>query len=100
MPAGQGEQQPLLGSGRQDSGGHGGRGGKKFDIVGSTRHLLLGSWINVLIVFLPLAFVAEQVGWSAALRFAFSFMAIVPLAKVRPILSCTAHVVMSILDWP
>jgi Ca2+:H+ antiporter len=84
------ENQPLLGNSS-------GSGNKKFDPIGSTRYLLFGSWLNILVVFIPLAFVcklliyvylhslilaAEAVGWPAAARFAFSFMAIIPLAKV------------------
>lgn len=77
---------------------------KPFDLLGSTRYLLLGSWINVLLICVPLSFagewivedrlrsyvywsrdlgIAEAFAWSAAARFTTSFLAIVPLAKVR-----------------
>jgi len=72
------ENAPLLGNGRNGQSG----GNKKFDPIGSTRYLLLGSWLNVLVVFIPLAFVADLLHWSAALRFTMSFMAIIPLAKL------------------
>ena len=56
---------------------------KSFDLIGSTRHLLLGSWLNLLLVAVPLSFVAEILHWSAVARFVISFTAVVPLAKVR-----------------
>ncbi|KAK8869789.1 calcium/proton exchanger [Kwoniella newhampshirensis] len=71
------ETSPLLGS--HDNGGS---TRKPFDPLGSTRHLLLGSWINILLVCIPLAFVADALHWSAAARFSTSFLAIVPLAKL------------------
>ncbi|KAE8541143.1 calcium/proton exchanger [Cryptococcus gattii VGV] len=55
---------------------------KPFDLLGSTRYLLLGSWINVLLICVPLSFAAEAFDWSAAARFTTSFLAIVPLAKL------------------
>jgi len=41
-----------------------------------------GSWMNVLLVFVPLSFASHHLGWDAALRFSFSFIAIMPLAKL------------------
>jgi len=76
MPAD--ESSPLLPS----TGQNGRRQSKAFDPLGSSRHLLLGSWINVLLVTVPLCFVAEMLHWTAAARFATSFFAIVPLAKL------------------
>lgn len=49
------ENSPLLHS----TGQHGLRTVKKFDPLGSSRHLLLGSWINVLLVAIPLCFIGE-----------------------------------------
>lgn len=49
----------------------------------SYRWFFFGSWVNVLLVFVPLSALAHFLNWDAALRFSFSFMAIVPLAKVR-----------------
>ena len=51
--------------------------------VASYRYFLFGSWFNVLLLFVPLSFVSHHLNWDAALRFSFSFFAIVPLAKVR-----------------
>ncbi|KAI0053880.1 calcium/proton exchanger [Auriscalpium vulgare] len=42
----------------------------------------LFSWVNLLLVLVPLAFAAHFGHWDAALRFSFSFLAIVPLAKL------------------
>jgi len=43
---------------------------------------LLGSWWNLMLVFIPLSIVSHQLSWDAALRFSFSFLAIVPLARL------------------
>ncbi|TFY66677.1 hypothetical protein EVG20_g4414 [Dentipellis fragilis] len=48
----------------------------------SLRWLLLGSWFNVLLIFVPLSVLAHTLNWDAGLRFLFSFIAIVPLAKL------------------
>jgi len=50
--------------------------------IQSYRFFLLGSWLNVTLVFVPLSFLSHHLGWDAALRFSFSFIAIMPLAKV------------------
>lgn len=49
----------------------------------SLKFLVFGTYLNVLLVFVPLSAVAHYLNWDAALRFSFSFLAIVPLAKVR-----------------
>jgi len=43
---------------------------------------LLSSWINVLLIFVPLSVVSHYAKWDAGAVFALSFMAIVPLAKL------------------
>ncbi|KAG9078131.1 hypothetical protein FRC06_008517, partial [Ceratobasidium sp. 370] len=50
--------------------------------IASTKFLLLSSWFNVLLVFIPLSLVSGELEWDAGLRFAFSFVAIIPLAKL------------------
>lgn len=50
--------------------------------IQSYKYFFFGSWWNVLLVFVPLSFASHHLHWDAALRFSFSFMAIVPLAKV------------------
>jgi hypothetical protein len=50
--------------------------------VASFKWFLFDSWWNVLLVFIPLSFVAHHLNWDAALRFSFSFFAIMPLARV------------------
>ncbi|GMK59950.1 hypothetical protein CspeluHIS016_0901670 [Cutaneotrichosporon spelunceum] len=69
------ESTPLLGDGHADE-------SDKFDFVKSTRWLLTNSWLNVLLIAVPLCFVAEAMEWSAVKRFVTSFIAIVPLAKL------------------
>ena len=48
----------------------------------SYRWFFFGSWANILLLFVPLSAVAHHMDWDAALRFTFSFLAIVPLAKL------------------
>ncbi|KAL7423945.1 hypothetical protein Q5752_001530 [Cryptotrichosporon argae] len=72
------ETQPLLPS----TGANARASTLRFNFLQSSRHLLLGSWLNALLVAVPLAFVADALDWSAAARFATSFLAIVPLAKL------------------
>lgn len=57
--------------------------------------LFFGSYLNILLVFVPLSYISHILYWDAALRFSFSFLAIIPLAQVwitRLIgLSCFLH---------
>lgn len=48
----------------------------------SFRFYIFGSYLNILLCFVPLSFLAHHLNWDAALRFSFSFMAIIPLAAV------------------
>jgi Ca2+:H+ antiporter len=48
----------------------------------SFRWFILSSYLNILTIFIPLSFLSHNLGWDAAYRFTFSFIAIVPLAKV------------------
>lgn len=41
------------------------------------------SYFNVSLIFVPLAILAHHLNWDVTLRFVFSFVAIMPLAKVR-----------------
>jgi len=50
--------------------------------IQSYKFFFFGSWLNVLLVFVPLSFISHNLGWDAALRFSFSFIAIIPLAKL------------------
>ena len=50
----------------------------------SYKFFLFGSWLNILLVFVPLSAISHYMNWDAALRFTFSFIAIMPLAAVRP----------------
>jgi Ca2+:H+ antiporter len=59
--------------------------GPKFSVesfVKSSKHLLFGSWLNSLILFVPLALLAEHLEYPSKVKFVTSFIAIVPLAKV------------------
>ena len=57
----------------------------------SLRWFFLGSWLNIFLVFVPLCIVAEKAQWDVLYRFSFSFLAIVPLAKVRLSLHRVRH---------
>ncbi|KAG7092947.1 hypothetical protein E1B28_009249 [Marasmius oreades] len=48
----------------------------------SFKNFLFGSWLNIVLVFVPLSAVAHYSNWDAGLRFSFSFVAIIPLAKL------------------
>ena len=53
----------------------------------SYKFFFFGSYLNILLLFVPLSAVAHYLDWDAAYRFSFSFIAIMPLAAVRH----TAH---------
>lgn len=44
--------------------------------------LLTSSWLNLLLIFVPLGFVAEKLHWAPVWVFSLNFLAIMPLAKV------------------
>ncbi|KAI0672865.1 calcium/proton exchanger [Trametes maxima] len=48
----------------------------------SYKFFFFGSYLNVLLVFVPLSFFSHYLNWDAALRFVFSFVAIMPLAAL------------------
>jgi Ca2+:H+ antiporter len=50
----------------------------------SFRWFVFGSWLNLLLLLVPVAAAAHYLHWDAPLRFGLSFIAIVPLAKVCP----------------
>ena len=43
---------------------------------------LFSSWLNAMLLFVPLSFLSHHLDWDAALRFTFSFTAVIPLVKV------------------
>lgn len=61
--------------------------------IESYKFLIFGSWWNVLLLAIPFSFVSHYQNWDAALRFSFSFVAILPLAKVHAILHRIAHII-------
>jgi Ca2+:H+ antiporter len=46
------------------------------------REILFSSYVNVLLVFLPLGIVSGALGWSSILTFVFNFLAIMALASL------------------
>lgn len=54
----------------------------------SYKFFFFGSYLNILLVFVPLSFLSHFLNWDAALSFSFSFIAIMPLAAVRHVTCC------------
>ncbi|MCO5555843.1 hypothetical protein L7F22_009388 [Adiantum nelumboides] len=52
------------------------------NLVSSIWWLFTSSWLNILLAFVPLGFLAEFLEWPAVWRFSLNFLAIVPLAKL------------------
>jgi len=86
------EQSPLLGNGASPDRTRHSFGTRVTDFVTgrgqpglftSYGHFIFGSWFNILLLFIPISGVAHYLNWDAGLRFVFSFLAIMPLAKVR-----------------
>ncbi|KAI0306422.1 Calcium/proton exchanger [Multifurca ochricompacta] len=50
--------------------------------IDSYRWFIFGSWLNLLLLLVPVAAASHYLNWDAPLRFGFSFIAIVPLAKL------------------
>ncbi|KAG1906218.1 calcium proton exchanger [Suillus fuscotomentosus] len=48
----------------------------------SFKFFIFGTWLNILLVFVPLSFISHNMDWDVGLVFLFSFMAIVPLSKL------------------
>lgn len=48
----------------------------------SFRAFALSSWINLLLVAVPLSFLSHFLGWGSTADFIISFLAIVPLASL------------------
>ncbi|KAI9595788.1 hypothetical protein BDF19DRAFT_440073 [Syncephalis fuscata] len=51
-------------------------------ILSSLRHFIIGNYVNVLLVFIPLGFISYYVEWRGELVFVFNFLAIIPLASM------------------
>lgn len=52
------------------------------NLVSSLYWLLTSSWLNTLLIFVPLGFLSEFLQWPAVWRFSLNFLAIIPLAKL------------------
>ncbi|KIJ44272.1 hypothetical protein M422DRAFT_168682, partial [Sphaerobolus stellatus SS14] len=48
----------------------------------SFKYFFFHSWINLLLLFIPVSGVSHYMNWDAGLRFILSFLAIIPLAKL------------------
>jgi len=78
MPSRSNESTPLLGT----ANGNGHTPSPEPSSAESWRYFILGSYFNILLFFIPLSAAAHHLNWDAAFRFSFSFLAIVPLAKL------------------
>ena len=47
-----------------------------------TMKLILGSWVNLLLVFVPFGIASYLAGWSAAVTFFLNFLGMIPLASI------------------
>ncbi|CAG8530903.1 10697_t:CDS:2 [Ambispora gerdemannii] len=45
-------------------------------------HVIKASWINILLVFVPLGIISHHLHWGETLTFSLNFLAIIPLAKI------------------
>ncbi|KAG2144118.1 uncharacterized protein EDB93DRAFT_1289944 [Suillus bovinus] len=48
----------------------------------SFKFFIFGSWLNILLIFVPLSVISHNMDWDGGLVFLFSFMAIVPLSRL------------------
>ena len=48
----------------------------------SLKVILTNTWLNVLLIFIPLGYLAHILGWSDTWVFTLNFLAIIPLAKL------------------
>jgi len=46
------------------------------------KNIILGSWLNLLLVFIPLGILAETLHWGDTAIFFLNFLAVIPLAKL------------------
>ncbi|CAB4491066.1 calcium/proton exchanger [Rhizophagus irregularis] len=51
-------------------------------LLESLKIIFLSSWINVLLIFVPLGYIAFGLKWSNTLVFVLNFLAIIPLSKL------------------
>ncbi|KAF8584084.1 calcium/proton exchanger [Ramaria rubella] len=58
------------------------KGEGQVGFIRSYTNLIFGSWVNLLLLFIPLSATSHYLNWDAGLRFLFSFLAIIPLAKL------------------
>ncbi|KAG2144120.1 calcium proton exchanger [Suillus bovinus] len=48
----------------------------------SFKFFIFGSWLNILLIFVPLSVISHNMNWDGGLVFLFSFMAIIPLSRL------------------
>ncbi|KAJ7499240.1 hypothetical protein FB451DRAFT_1548907 [Mycena latifolia] len=58
------------------------RGKRKIGVVESLKALVLSSLLNVLLIFIPIAWAAHFLDWSPQATFVLCFLAIIPLEKL------------------
>ncbi|KAF8803776.1 hypothetical protein BYT27DRAFT_7109338 [Phlegmacium glaucopus] len=58
------------------------KGKKKIGVKHSLRSLALSSWLNILLILIPLSWVSRFLNWGHGITFALSFFAIVPLERL------------------
>ncbi|KAI5450118.1 hypothetical protein NCC49_003745 [Naganishia albida] len=76
------ERQPLLPATRRRRSSVANPTTKAFSPLQSARYLFFSSWMNVLLVAVPLALACNFVNWPQQIKFVISFVSIIPLAKL------------------
>ncbi|KAJ2901353.1 hypothetical protein GGI21_004707, partial [Coemansia aciculifera] len=71
-----GDGQPRAGGGR------GGGSPRGITVLSSLRNAALASWLNVLLVFVPLGYLAHYLQWPVVAVFVLNYLAIIPLSAL------------------
>ena len=74
-------QQPLLEHEDAESQGKEPLCNLRQDLI-STKKMILGSWINLLLIFAPLGIISKAVDWSPSVTFFLNFLGMIPLASI------------------
>lgn len=53
----------------------------KNDLI-NTKNMILGSWVNTLLIFVPFGVISGEVGWSAPITFFLNFLGMIPVASI------------------
>ncbi|KAJ2446718.1 hypothetical protein GGF42_005620 [Coemansia sp. RSA 2424] len=80
-PKTDGDDSAADGDGHQPAGGRGGQS-QNITVLASLRNAALASWLNVLLVFVPLGYLAHYLKWPVVAVFVLNYLAIIPLSAL------------------